>query len=96
LGGGFTISQASLDHLAARHPDMLGRLAAVAEAIAAPEAVTRSRLLWRCENFYRRYGDRRYVRVSVLFRPTPAGWDGEVLTAHLLRAIDEKETRLWP
>ncbi len=91
-----TISQASLAHLAARHPDMLGRLEAVVEAITPPEAVTRSRQLWRSENFYSQYGRRWYVRVSVLFRPTPDGWEGEVLTAHLLRSIDAKEARLWP
>ena len=91
-----TISQESLDHIAARHPDMVGRLEAVVDAIAAPEAVTRSRQLWRSETFYRRHGNRLYIRVSILFRPTREGWEGEVLTAHLLRAIDEKETRLWP
>ena len=83
-------------HIRQRHPDMMNRLDAIADAIHAPAAVTRSRLLDRGENHYGRYGDRLYVRVSVIYRPTPDGWVGEVMTAHLIDRIEAKEEHLWP
>ena len=90
------LTDAGLDHIRQRHPEMLDKLDVIARTLANPVAVTRSRLLPRGENHYGRYGDRLLVRVSVLYRPTPEGWVGEVTTAHLIGAVDAREEHLWP
>ena len=90
-----SLTDAGLDHIRQRHPDMMDKIAAIREAIENPVMVTRSRLLARGENFYGSFRDRLYVKVYVLYRPSPAGWIGEIQTAHLVSRIEPKEEILW-
>ena len=83
------LDEGGLSHIRERHPDMLDRLDAVAGAIMAPSRVTRSPRLSRGEHVYGRYGDRLFVKVYLLYRPTPEGWVGEVRSTHLVEQIEE-------
>jgi hypothetical protein len=90
------LDEVGLSHIRERHPDMVDRLDAVAAAIVAPTRVTRNSRLSRGEHVYGRYGDRLFVKVYILYRPTPEGWVGEVRPAHLVQQIEGKEEALWP
>lgn len=90
------LSAARIEHILDRHTDMAARLSSIAEVIADPTLVTWDVAVDHAENFYRRIGRRTYLKVCVKYRPTPAGWQGEIFTAHFADLIDPGEEWLWP
>ena len=75
---------------------MATRLSLLTDALAEPTLVTWDVAVDHAENFYRRIGGRTYLKVCVKYRPTPAGWQGEILTAHLTQRVKRQEARRWP
>ena len=80
-------------HIRTRHANMADKLDLISTALTSPAAVTRARHIGHGENWYGR-GRTIYAKVGVKYRPTPQGWEGEILTAHLADRIDPKEESL--
>ena len=94
-----SLTAARSAHIVGQHPDMVGRLANVRATVEAPEAVTRDRTYPNREVHYRRPpGELRYVRVVVRYLPVPPDgtFVGEVITAHWIGMVEQRETHVWP
>jgi hypothetical protein len=90
------LTEERLGHIAARHPEFNDPVDRIGLTVASPHLVTRDRRIARAECYYRKLGDRVMTRVVVIFRPTPAGWVGDVLTAHPVEHSQKGEQPLWP
>ena len=95
LGRPVVLTESRLAHIRDRRSGLAGKLDLIAAAVAHPVVVTRARYIEHGENLYGR-GQTIYVKVCVKYRPTPAGWQGEIFTAHFADLIDPGEERLWP
>jgi hypothetical protein len=82
-------------HILEGHVEMADRLGEIARTIEAPNLVVRDPDIRRIEHHYGVPKGRLRVQVVVLYRPTPEGWVGEVVTAHRTRRL-EKGEHLWP
>ena len=82
-------------HIIDNHPEMADSFRDVGTAITSPSVVVRDPNIHRVEQHYGMPIDGLRVRVIVLYRPTPAGWIGDVHTAHRTARIKKGEP-LWP
>jgi hypothetical protein len=95
-GRDVTLTAARTEHILDRHTDMAPHLSLIANALAEPTLVTWDVADPHAENFYRQIGRRTYLKVCVKYRPSPEGWQGEILTAHLTQRIKRQEQHRWP
>jgi hypothetical protein len=82
-------------HILDGHPEMAERLTEIIQTIEHPTLVVRDPLVRRVEHHYGAPKGRLRVQVVVVYRPTPEGWVGSILTAHRNRRL-EKGEHLWP
>ena len=80
-------------HILEGHADMADRLAEVESAVETPILVVRDPDIRRVEHHYGVSKGRLRVRVIVLYRPTPEGWVGSIVTSP---KAGVSETFIWP
>lgn len=90
------LTDEGLAHIAKNHPELPEPIARIEPALTDPTRVVRDARIGRAECYYRTIGGQLMVKVVVLFRPTPSGWVGEVLTAHPTERYGRGEQQLWP
>jgi hypothetical protein len=96
LGRPVELTDEGFEHITSSHPELNAPLGRIQAALTAPDRVTRDAKMRRAECYYRTIGGRVMIKVVVLFRPTPDGWAGEVLTALPTERYDRREEQLWP
>ena len=95
LGRRVELTEESWEHIIDNHPEMSDGRVDIGAAITSPSVVVRDPVIRRIEQHYGTQVDGLRVRVIVLYRPTPAGWIGEIRTAHRTARIKKGE-QLWP
>ena len=90
------LTDEALAHITSSHPEFSEPLTRIEGALTEPERVMRDAKISRAECYYRMIGGRVMVKVVVIFRPSPTGWVGEVLTAHPTERYGRGEQQLWP
>jgi hypothetical protein len=93
-----------VNHVEARHPEMIGHWQAARETIRTPDLVTMDATYSDREHFYRRgmipgYSARLYLKVCVGYVPGNfygTFTSGVVVTAYLTPKIGKGETQKWP
>jgi hypothetical protein len=96
LGRPVSLSQDRLDHILTNHADMSVWIASLAGAVAEADIVERDPGRMHRHRHYRLVsGPRLHIRVVVHYAPSPNGWVGTVITAHLYKREIAGE-RIWP
>jgi hypothetical protein len=90
------LTDEGLAHIETNHPEFSEPIARIEGTLTDPMRVMRDARIGRAECYYRTIGGRLMVKAVVLFRPTPSGWVGEVLTAHPTGRDGRGEQQLWP
>lgn len=98
LGRSVALTDAAWVHAVLEHDYMAGRIHEVRDAVTFADEVVHDKSFAHREIHYRDKGSgRRWLRVVVHYRPRdPAGWSGEVVTAHIVSQRSPRELPIWP
>ncbi len=96
FGHPVSLTEDRLRHIIERHAEMEPLIDSLPNAVANAEVIDRDpKFSNRRRHYWHVPGDKRRIRVVVHYTPTPVGWIGSVVTAHLYkRGLPEE--RIWP
>ena len=98
LGRLIALDDAAWTHVVLEYEYMANRVQEVRDALTFADEVVHDKTFAHREIHYRDKGSgSRWLRVVVHYRPrNPAGWMGEVVTAHIVSHRSPRELPVWP